>query len=126
MEISANMQNIVVSEPSRQNVGGDGKTGLERVTDAIAQGKKIREAGDTGAASSTAGGGSDMNEIVESIKKMIELLQKQIDILTKSMEQASDPQMKQTMQAQLSAMQTQMLELQSKLIELTGGIDFQA
>ena len=47
MEIQNNLSNasnIIVSKPSRENLGDDDKTGLERVSEAIEQGRQMREA----------------------------------------------------------------------------------
>lgn len=126
MEINTKISqgNIIVSEPKLS----DDKTGLERVTEAIAQGKEIREnAGESiSAAAGGGGGGNDMSEIIESLEKMIEVLKKQIEALTKALKDTSDPQTAQTLQAQISSLQTQMLEMEAKIFELGGGIDFQA
>lgn len=126
MEINANISqnSIIVSEPKIN----DDKTGLERVTEAIADGKKIREEMGQNATAAAGGGagGSDMSEIIESLEKMIEMLKKQIEALTKALKDASDPQTAQTIQAQISSLQTQMLEMEAKIFELGGGIDFQA
>lgn len=127
MEINTKISqgNIIVSEPKIN----DDKTGLERVTEAIAEGKEIREnmgEGAVGAAAGGGGGGNDMSEIIESLEKMIEMLKKQIEALTKALKDASDPQTAQTLQAQINSLQTQMLEMEAKIFELGGGIDFQA
>lgn len=124
MEINTNVSqsNIVVSEPKIS----DDKTGLERVTEAIAQGNEIKESMKKEVSSGGAGSGNDMSEIIENLEKMIEMIKKQIEALTKALKDASDPQTAQTIQAQISSLQTQMLEMEAKVFELGGGIDFQA
>lgn len=124
MEINTNVSqsNIVVSEPKVS----DDKTGLECVTETIAQGNEIKESMKKEVSSSGAGGSNDMSEIIENLEKMIEMIKKQIEALTKALKDASDPQTAQTIQAQISSLQTQMLEMEAKVFELGGGIDFQA
>ena len=80
MEIQNNLSNannIIVSKPSRENLGDDEKTGLERVSEAIEQGRQMREAisgddeDDKKESSAGSGGKSELAKSIEKMKKAI-------------------------------------------------------
>lgn len=126
MEINSN---LVVNAPSVANASGEAKTGLQRVTEAIESGNKIRQAlsGDNeGDRVGGSAGGNDTSEIIKSIKEMIKMLEKQIQILQKEQASMEDPAMQQALSAQIMGLEAQLLKLNAQLLELGGGIDFSA
>ena len=125
MEIQNNLSNasnIIVSKPSRENLGYDEKTGLERVSEAIEQGRQMREAisGDDEKESSAYSGG--MSELAKSIEKMIKFLEKQIKALMSQLSKTDDMEQKQALQSQINALQSQVMKMQAQLLELGGDV----
>ena len=125
MEIQNNLSNasnIIVSKPSRENLGDDEKTGLERVSEAIEQGRQMREAisGDDEKESSADGGGK--SELAKSIEKMIKVLEKQIKALMSQLSKTDDMEQKQALQSQINALQSQVMKMQAQLLELGGDV----
>ena len=125
MEIQNNLSNasnIIVSKPSRENLGDDEKTGLERVSEAIEQGRQMREAisGDDEKESSVGSGGK--SELTKSIEKMIKVLEKQIKALMSQLSKTDDMEQKQALQSQINALQSQVMKMQAQLLELGGDV----
>lgn len=124
----SNISNITVSKPSRDNASSDGKTGLERVTEAIEQGKQMREAisgddkeGSAGGASS-AGGQAVTSDLAESLEKIIKALEKQIKALMNQLSKTDDMEQKQALQSQINSLQSQVMKMQTQLLELGGDV----
>lgn len=125
MEIQNNLSNasnIIVSKPSKENLGDDEKTGLERVSEAIEQGRQMREAisGDDEKESSVGSGGT--SELAKSIEKMIKVLEKQIKALMSQLSKTDDMEQKQALQSQINALQSQVMKMQAQLLELGGDV----
>ena len=128
MEIQNNLSNasnIIVSKPSRENLGDDEKTGLERVSEAIEQGRQMREAisgNDEDDKKESSAGSSGKSELTKSIEKMIKVLEKQIKALMSQLSKTDDMEQKQALQSQINALQSQVMKMQAQLLELGGDV----
>ena len=125
MEIQNNLSNasnIIVSKPSRENLGDDEKTGLERVSEAIEQGRQMREAISGDDEKESSAGSSGKSELAKSIEKMIKVLEKQIKALMSQLSKTDDMEQKQALQSQINALQSQVMKMQAQLLELGGDV----